>query len=223
MKAITTNLHASKKSAALSFGLCLAALANAGNPPTPAQSSAFGKTLLGWQDTYVRSEFGNITVPTDGNGNQVVGNVVLMPLPNVPGDGTPGSLAVTLNSGEAFFLPMVQDAGTSYTDGTPNDPLLPTSFFTSFDVSLQIDGVTVVNNANVMDYYSEFYFAPPIPFPFGNINSIIWLQGFGIAHAPLPPGTHIIKLDEKAGQALPPNFGGGFPEYHNTWNVTVLP
>lgn len=223
MKVMTTNLHASKKLAALFLSLCFAVMANAGNPPAPGQSSAFGNTLAGWQDTYLRWEVGNITVSSDANGNPVVGNVALMPLPNVPGDGTPGSLVVTLNMGEAFFLPMVQEAGTSYTDGTPNDPLLPLSFFTSFSVSLKIDGVTVINNANAMNYYSQFYFAPPIPFPFGNINSIIWFQGFGIAHAPLRPGIHIIKLDEKAGQALPPNFGGGFPEYHNTWTVTVLP
>jgi len=204
--------------------LCLAPQAGmAGNAPVLGQSSAFGKTLAGWQDTYLRWEVGNITLPSDANGNAVVCNVVLMPLPNVPGDGTPGSLTVTLNSREAFFLPVVQEAGTSYTDGTPNDPLLPLSFFTRFNVRLQIDGVTVIDDCNKMHFFSQFYFAPPIPFPFGNINSIIWFQGFGIAHAPLRPGIHTIKLDEKAGQALPPNFGGGFPEYHNTWTVTVLP
>ncbi len=81
-------------------GLCLATSVSAGNSPAPGGSSAFGKTLAQWQDVYWRWTYGGLTVPTDANGNAVVnGNVVLMPLPNAPGDGTPGHLNVTLNSG----------------------------------------------------------------------------------------------------------------------------
>jgi len=29
-------------------------------------------------------------------------------------------------------------------------------------------------------------------------------------------------VDIKSTQPLPPNFGGGFPEYHNSWTLTVL-
>jgi hypothetical protein len=36
---------------------------------------------------------------------------------------------------------------------------------------------------------------------------------------PLPPGEHVLKLDEKNAE---PGFGG-ILEYHNTWNVTVKP
>ena len=48
-----------------------------------------------------------------------------MPVPNTPGDDTPGRAAVTLNARQSFFLPLFTLFGTSYTDGTPPDPLSP--------------------------------------------------------------------------------------------------
>src|SRR5689334_13273774 len=59
--------------------------------------------LTVFDDLYSRWLFGNITLPTDQNGNAVVAGVALMPLPNAPGDGTPGSINVTLKAGQAFF------------------------------------------------------------------------------------------------------------------------
>src|SRR5688572_13781748 len=50
------------------------------------------KLLTVFADLYFRNAFGNITLPTDSNGNTVVGGTVLMPLPNAPGDGTPASI-----------------------------------------------------------------------------------------------------------------------------------
>ena len=85
-----------------------------------------------------------------------------------------GELDVTLLRGQAFFVPLLQLAGASYTDGTPNDLLIDMSYFASYNVTLKIDGVTVINNANLLDYFSQFYFDPPIPFPFANLISIIY-------------------------------------------------
>jgi len=204
-------------------GLCLATSSvYAGNAPAPGGSSAFGKTLAQWQDIYWRWTYGGLTVPTDANGNAVVnGNVVLMPLPNAPGDGTPGHLNVTLNSGQAFVLPLWALLGNSYSDGTPNDPLVDVSVLQTLNITLKIDGVTVLDAGNHMQYYSEFYFDPIIALPaaFAPYAGIIWLEGIGTVHSPFSPGTHTIKLDAVNTQ---PAFGFFF-EYHNTWTVTVRP
>ena len=101
--------------------------------------------------------------------------------------------------------------------------LFRSNYFTGFNVTLRIDGRVVVDNCNKMDYFTQFSFLPPVPLEFANVDSIIWFQGFNIAHAPLSVGKHTIRLDEKAGQQLPPNFGGVTLEYHNTWTITVLP
>ena len=71
--------------AALLLGLCLTTTALAGDKPNPGQSSAFGKSLAQWQDTYFRWFVGQLSIPPDRNGNADVGHVVLMPLPSVPG------------------------------------------------------------------------------------------------------------------------------------------
>jgi len=202
-------------------GLCLAAPVLAGNSPAPGHSSAFGRSLAAWDDLYFRWTFGNVTIAPDANGNAVVNGVVLLPLPNAPGDGTPASLDVTLNNGQPFTLPLWFLAGTSYTDGTPPDPVVDVNVFKTLDFTFKVDGVTVVNSANVMNYYSESSFTPPIPLEIFNIDSIIWFESIAITHTPLPPGTHTLTLDAVNTQALPPNFGGGFANFHNTWNITV--
>ena len=198
------------------FGLCLATQVFAG---MPGNSHAFGKTFAGWNEIYERWLFGVLAVPIDGNGNAVVSpHVVLMPFPNTPGDGTPGHIDVTLNAGQAFVLPLWVELGTDYTDGTPPDPLLDISIFQTLNITFQIDGRTVINQSNVLKFYSEFFFNPPIPITgFPPVNSIIWFQGIGIVHPPLSVGTHTLKLDAVNTQ---PAFGGFF-EYHNTWTVTV--
>ena len=198
-------------------------LSGASTKTAPAKSSAFGNSLIQWQDIYVRWYYGLLNIPPDANNNAVVNGVVLTPIPSTPGDGTAGHQDVTLFNGQPFFMPLLQLAGTSYTDGTPNDPLLPLSYFASYHVTLKVDGVTLINDANLSDYFTQFNFNPPIPFPFANLDSLIYLQGFGFAHSPLTPGTHTMSLDEKAGQPLPANFGGAVLEYHNTWTLNVLP
>ena len=201
----------------------LVTAASAGGGPAPAKACAFGRSLAEWQDTYFRWFAGELNIPPDANGNSAVRNIVLMPLPNAPGDGTPGHLDVTLAPGQGFTLPLLFFLGTSYTDGTPNDPLVDRSFFETLDITVKVAGVTVVNNANKMNYYSEFFFAPAIPINSPPINSVIWCEDLGLVHGPLSVGTHTIKVDVKSTQALPPNFGGTILEHHNTWTVTVKP
>ena len=82
----------------------------------------------------------------------------------------------------------------------------------------KIDGVAVVTAANVMDYYSKYEFDPEIPIDFPPIDSVIWVQGIGILHAPLSAGKHTMTLDVKNTM---PAFGSFF-EYHNTWNIRVV-
>jgi len=201
--------------------LCLSPPARAGTKATPGRSSAFGGSLAAWEDTWTRWAYGNITVPTDSNGNAVVGDgTVLFPTPFSLADGAPAHLDVTLNNSQSFVLPLWVLLGTSYTDGTPPDPFVPDSVFQTLDISFMIDGVTVVSGGNAMNYYSKFTFDPVIPiFNFPPVDSIIWFQGIGITHAPLKPGTHTFVLHAKNTQTA---FGLFF-EYNNTWTVTVLP
>ena len=205
--------------AAIFLGWCVTINALAGNAPQPGNSNAHGSSLAGWEDLYWRWVYGDVAVPTDANGNAVVGSVVLLALPNSSGDGTPASIDLTLGTGQSFVLPLWVLFGTSYDDGTPDDPMAPVSVFQTLEITFSIDGQTVINSSNVMDYFSQFFFSPPIPADFPPVNAIIWLQGIGIVHNPLMPGNHVFKLHAKNTQLA---FGTIF-EYNNTWNVTVKP
>src|SRR5256885_2195750 len=200
---------------ALSLSLSLPSASHAG--------AASDKNLAEWQAVYSYWQFGDaldspVDIGTDVSGNAIVGNVVLMPIPSAPGDGTAASIDVTLNSGESFFLPLWGLLGTSYTDGTPPDQFFGVNLFKTLDISFKIDGVPVVTGANVMDDYSKYEFDPEIPIDFPPIDSVIWVQGIGILHAPLSPGKHTMTLDVKNTM---PAFGSFF-EYHNTWNIRVV-
>jgi len=195
--------------------------ARGGAPTAPVNSSAFGNSLTAWQETYFRWAYGDITVPTDSNGNAVVGDhTVLLPLPVAFGDGTPAHLDVTLSPGQSFVLPLWAQLGTSYDNGTPPDAFLPDSVFQTLDISFTIDGVTVIDGSNVMNYYSKEPVDPNIPiFNFPPYKAIIWMESVGITHAPLTPGKHTLALHVVNTE---PAFGG-FSEYNNTWIVTVAP
>ena len=206
---------------ALAVGaLCLAPPARAGSKATPGRSSAFGNSLATWEETWFRWAFGDITVPTDANGNAVTGDgTVLFPTPSTPGDGAPGHLDVTLNNSQSLVLPLWVLLGTSYTDGTPPDPFVPNSVLETLDILFTIDGVTVINGGNPANYYSKFAFDPTIPINSPPYDAVIWFQGIGITHPPLTPGTHTFALHAKNTQAA---FGSFF-EYNNTWPVKLLP
>jgi hypothetical protein len=56
------------------------------------------------------------------------------------------------------------------------------------------------------------------------MGSVRRIPAHGKAHIRLEANEEqCIKLDLKSARPLPPGFGGGFPEYHNTWAVTVQP
>jgi hypothetical protein len=173
--------------------------------------------LASYEETYTRWVFGQLSVPTDANGNAVVKGVVLMPVPFTDGDGTPGVADVTLKSGQSFMLPFFAEYGTSYRDSTPPDPFEPLSLFETLDIQFSVDGVPLVTTSNVMSYFSKFTFDPEIPIDDTFFKAVIWFEGVGVLHTPLTPGQHVLKLDEKNTE---PGFGG-LLEYHNTWNVTV--
>ena len=181
--------------------------------------------LVKWQELYWRWALGGVTVPTDQNGNAVVGNVVLMPFPSTPGDGTPGHQDVTLGAGQSWVMPLWTLLGTSYTDGTPPDPFVGPSLFATLDISFKIDGRTIINNRNVMDFFAKGTFHPPIPLPaaYAPLAAIVWVEDIGVVEHPFSVGVHTMKLDVVNTRAVPPNFGGGFAEFHNTWTVKVLP
>jgi hypothetical protein len=182
-------------------------------------------SLADWQELYWRWAYGGITLPIDANGNAVEHGVVLMPIPNTSGDGTPGHQDVTLQPGQSWVLPLWTLLGTSYTDGTPPDPFVNVSLLATLNISFQIDGRTIVNNKNVMDFFAKGTFHPPVSLPaaFAPLSAIIWVEDIGVFHQPLSVGVHTMKLDVVNTQPDPPNFGGGFAEFHNTWTVTVLP
>jgi hypothetical protein len=188
---------------------------------TTGGTNLFGRTLAQWQELYWRWVYGEISIALDGNGNAATnGNVVLMPLPNAPGDGTPALTNVTITAGQAFALPLWNLLGNAYNDSS-SDPPIDLNVFQTLDLRLTLDGVTLIDGGNLMQFYSQFYFAPPIPYNVPPVVSFIYLQGIGMVHGPLSPGNHILKLDAKNTDTAD-LFGLTF-EYHNTWNVSVQP
>lgn len=175
--------------------------------------------LASYQETYFRWLFGDKALSTDSFGNAVEKNIVMMPTPQTPGDGTPGSIDVTLGAGEGFTIPFFVELGTSYRNGNPPDPFEALSLFTTLDIKFTIDGKTLITKDNVLEYFSQFTFSPAIPYDDAVVQAVIWYQGVALLMNPLPPGEHVLTLDEKNAE---PGFAG-ILEYHNTWNVTVEP
>jgi hypothetical protein len=209
------------------FALGLAAvlvvsLAPAGSAgPVPGVSDAFGHTLAEWQVAWTSWFLGSLDIAPDANGNADVGHVVLLGLPNAPGDGTPASLDVTLRSGQGFVLPFQQWVGNVYTDRSV-DALADVDDFRNMDITVKVDGVAVVTQRNVMDFYTEGVFDPPLftDLPPGAV-AWVFVQSVGMVHTPLRVGKHTITLDESISFA-----DLGFSEpivFHNTWNITVKP
>lgn len=184
-------------------------------------SNAFRDTFDQLQHLYQRWGWGDPTVnfPVDGNGNTYQGNFVFVPLPS----GNPGYIDVTLNSNQAFVLPLWNWAGEKYLDSSkPADPEVPSSVYRTLDIKFTIDGETVVDSCNVMEYYSEFLFETPIFYQWDPQGYLVSDQGIGVVHKPLPPGHHTFKLDVVNTEPVIDGPGNSWIfEYHNTWNVTV--
>jgi hypothetical protein len=192
--------------------------ANGGLYPQPPGSHSFGQTLAQWQATWVAWALGDLALPTDTNGNALVNGVVLTAIPNAPGDGTPGSTNLTLNSGEPFVVPLILVLGQSFSNGT-TEPMISVDDFEDMTLTLTLDGTTILDSDDTLRFYTETVFSPPLAFNAPPANGIAWVQGISIAHTPLPPGQHVLKLDEKI--VIPER--GLTQEFHNTLNITVVP
>ena len=118
------------------------------------------------------------------------------------------------------MLPLWNLLGNAYVDGS-SDALIALAVFQTLDFELTLDGVTIMDSSNLMQYYSQFYFDPPIPYNVPPAVSFIWFQGIGMVHAPLSVGTHTLKLDAQNTDTAD-LFGLVFA-YHNTWHVNVQP
>ena len=195
--------------------------AGAGAGAAPGNSRTLGQSLSQWMVDYTSWLLGSRDIDPDVNGNADIGQVVLLALPSAPGDGTPGSIDITLRSGQSFTLPFFQWIGNSYEDGSV-DPMADVNDFRNMQIVVKLDGVPIITQKNVMDYYTEAAFDPPLTtdLPVG-IGATAWVfeQSIGIVHAPLPPGKHTLTLDESISL---PDLGFTAPVvYHNTWNITV--
>jgi hypothetical protein len=230
---VTGRVSRSTRRPALGFGAVLVGLLSAfmtlgcgaAQPEEePATSQAELKQggdprLARYEETYLRWSYGGMTLPTDAHGNAVEKNIVMLPIPPAPGDGTPATANVTLSAGEGFVLPLFAGLGTSYRDGTPPDPFEPTSIFTTLQLDFAVDGKTLIDTSNVLRYFTKFDIQPAIPIDDPVVKAIIWFEGVGVLHNPLCPGRHTLTLDVKN---VEPSFGQ-LLEYHNTWNITVKP
>jgi hypothetical protein len=191
----------------------------------PSESKAFGKTLTEWHDVYWRWMF--------GEGDGMVGNVRLMPMPSsIPtGDGSKeapltfvGQLDVTLEAGTAFVLPLYGYIGERYEGypDVPDDEPFPDELLLSWlHPEFTIDGQTVVSEENKADFYvGPSSFDPiimyPAPSEYGSVAAI-WFQGIGIVCPPLSEGEHVLHLYEEF--TIPDAF---YMVFDNTWNITVV-
>jgi hypothetical protein len=197
----------------LSAALGVGAIAR-GDCPTPAPRL---DDLERWADVYLRWMMGERTLPLDEHGNPVLGRTVLLPIPPTPGDGTPGSEAVTLDRRESFALPLWGLIGTTYLDGSPPDPVEPIGIFETLDILVTLDGVPLITTGNVLDFYTGFALDPPIAVDDPVYATYIWYETVIIVHEPLPCGVHTLELYAINTE---PVFGE-FSEYDNTWTLTV--
>ncbi len=192
--------------------------AHAGDAPQPPGSFSFGHSLAQWQAIWLAWEMGALAPPTDAIGNALVNGVVLLPIPAASGDGTPASLNITLLSGEPFVVPLILVVGDAFSNGSTS-PMVSSNDFKNISLTLTLDGETILDSDEAFRFYTQTVFNPPIPLNEPPVTGIAWVQGLSIAHTPLRPGNHVLKLDEKI--TLPER--GTTLEFHNTLNITVMP
>jgi hypothetical protein len=197
------------------------ARARAAEPKLPGIGDFFSDFLSDLMVIYTRWELGATQIKPDSNGNAAVGPIVLMPLPSAPGDGTPASINVTLKANQASTMPLFQWIGNKYQDGSV-DPMADLEDFEDMQITFKVDGIPVVTDRNVMEFYTESELRPPVTTDLPQrIGATAWVfeQTVGIILPPLPPGKHTLTLDESVGL---PDLGYPAPQvYHNTWNITV--
>jgi len=201
---------------------------------SPPNSKAFGKSLAQWMEIYWRWAY--------GGGSNMVKNVELLQLPagvQVGGSGTPedpahyvGEIDIDLKPGTPFVLPEFAWIAEKYNNGTPDDPCIPDSIMlpSVSSMSLTIDGMLVISDANKEDFYTSCTpFVPPVvytePSSYGSIEAIAF-QGAGFVSPPLPVGDHVIKLYEQwvfSYEYSPTQIFSVAVIYDNTWNLHVKP
>jgi hypothetical protein len=67
---------------------------------------------------------------------------------------------VTLDPHESFVLPLWGLIGATDVDGTPPDPIEPIRIFETLDIGVTLDGVPLITQDNVLDFFTSF---PPDP------------------------------------------------------------
>lgn len=177
----------------------------------------YGSSLQDWMLLYSTWELGGTDIQPDANGNADVGHTVLLAVPSAPGDGTPASINITLKPGQGFAVPFGQWVGNAYEDGSEDPMANPQDFK---DVTVKLDGKTIISSKNFLDYYTEDDFDPPLTTDI-SAPAVSWIfeQSVGIVHGPLCVGKHTLTLDESIDFS---DLGFTSPiVYHNTWNITV--
>jgi hypothetical protein len=186
------------------------------------QTSALGKSLADFQLLYAAWAHG----VRPGHH----GNYQFLPLPagncSQRSDGLwecVGALDASLESNEGFLLMVNGYTGWRYCDGSVDAPL-PDAAFTGVDLSITLDGATLLSTAN-HDSLATFYVGPqyfPRPYPApanqtcadpGGYGSDIFFQGVSVLVPPLAEGTHTLHLSETATA-----FG---MVWDNTWTLKV--
>jgi hypothetical protein len=209
---------------------------NVGQGPRLASpnSSAYGKSLTGWLESYWRWYY----TGADPQHSKVQ-RVQFMSLPSeqqISGSGTPadpallrGNLAVTLPSETPFLMPLFAWVWERYNNGTPDDvPMDNAVALGTAHPTLTIDGQTVLSDGNKASFFvPDTAFDPIVVYPqpssYGSIAALSF-QSVGVMVRPLSEGTHVIHLYEP--MIIPAGAYVGLPAglgliYDNSWTVTV--
>jgi len=176
----------------------------------PPHSIAFGKSLNGWMEAYVR------WLEDGADPNARIGNVAFLPI-----FGGPEFEPIEVEPGTALVLPVATWLGF------PGDPIIPDEYFGDPDFiygEVKLDpgpggeGLIVEINEN---YYVGPTDLDPDAILFGEYI-IDYYQALVCLILPLPPGEHTIEL-ESYFKDIPPQYGVTDVHYENTWIITVLP
>jgi hypothetical protein len=109
-----------------------------------------------------------------------------------------GELDVTFRTGQPFVMPVAVWISETYDPdlGIPDDTPIARSIFTGSNVSVTLDGKSLIDSEE--DDLRKFYFGPEEfdptfiyeePTDYGAIGAVA-IQGLGFAHPPLSKGTH---------------------------------
>lgn len=141
-----------------------------------------------------------------------------------------GEIDIDQAPGTPFVLPLFAWVAERYAPelGYPDDPCVDDAYLLAgvTPLTLTIDGVVVISDANEGDFYVPCTsLDPPImydgPTDYGSIAAIAF-QGVGFVSPPLSVGDHEIKLYEEYIIEDFQGFTFGVI-YDNTWRIHVKP